>query len=171
MVLYHFGIVSSAMYTIVQGILTEGGRISTVDLLVLTSSDQLLFVLKLYFFTKQPILMRRSTVLSLFPSVRVPCIVYHLMNITMDSPFQTLYHPLQLLLHSFIKQTCKSILRTVHKVQYKFIASRQSLMSTWMLGNSIRWQNSYWWFLGTVQFRYCLIHIRYHYKIMSLLNS
>ena len=46
-------------------------RISTVDLLVLTSSDQLLFILKQYysfFFTKQPILKRRSTVLSLpFP--------------------------------------------------------------------------------------------------------
>jgi hypothetical protein len=40
------------------------GRISTVDLLVLTSLDQVLFILKLYFsfFTKQPILMRRSTV-------------------------------------------------------------------------------------------------------------
>ncbi len=42
------------------------GRISTVDLLVLTSLDQLLFILKLYFSfnTKQPILMRRSIVLS-----------------------------------------------------------------------------------------------------------
>ncbi len=42
------------------------GRINTVDLLVLTSLDQLLFLLKLYFsIFKQPILMRRSTVLSL----------------------------------------------------------------------------------------------------------
>jgi hypothetical protein len=42
-------------------------RISTVDLLVLNSSDQLLFKLKLNFsfFTKQPFLMRRSTVPSL----------------------------------------------------------------------------------------------------------
>ncbi len=43
------------------------GWISTVDLLELTSLDQLLFILKilLTFFTKQPTLMRRSTVLSL----------------------------------------------------------------------------------------------------------
>jgi hypothetical protein len=43
------------------------GRISTVDLFVLNSLDQLLFTLKLYLsiFTKQPIIMRRSTVLSL----------------------------------------------------------------------------------------------------------
>jgi hypothetical protein len=42
-------------------------RISTIDLLVPTSSDQLLFKLRLYeFFPKQPILIRRSTVLSLF---------------------------------------------------------------------------------------------------------
>ena len=43
------------------------GRISTVDLLVLNSSDQLFFLLKLKFsfYTKQPTLMRRSTVLSL----------------------------------------------------------------------------------------------------------
>jgi hypothetical protein len=36
------------------------GRISTVDLLVLTSLDHVLFKLKLHFsfFTKQPILMR-----------------------------------------------------------------------------------------------------------------
>ncbi len=42
-------------------------RISTVDLLVLTSLDQLLFILKILFtfFTKQPTLMGRSTVLSL----------------------------------------------------------------------------------------------------------
>jgi hypothetical protein len=43
------------------------GRICTVDLLVLISSDQLLSILKLYFllFTKQPILVRWSIVLSL----------------------------------------------------------------------------------------------------------
>jgi hypothetical protein len=43
------------------------GRISTVDLLVLASLDQLLIKLKLYFsfFTKQPMLMRRPTVLIL----------------------------------------------------------------------------------------------------------
>jgi len=32
-----------------QGIITEGGRISTIDLLVLTSSDRLLFMIKKYF--------------------------------------------------------------------------------------------------------------------------
>ncbi len=54
-----------------QGILTEG--ISTVDLLVLTSSDQLLFILTMFFlyFTKQPILMRGTTI-PRNPSVRVP---------------------------------------------------------------------------------------------------
>jgi hypothetical protein len=43
------------------------GRINMIDLLVPTSLDQLLFILKLYFsfFTKQPLLMRRSTALSL----------------------------------------------------------------------------------------------------------
>ncbi len=50
------------------------GRLSTVDLLVLTTLDQLLFILKklFKFFTKQAILMRRSTVLSLPPSVSIP---------------------------------------------------------------------------------------------------
>jgi hypothetical protein len=43
------------------------GRLSTVDLLVLTSLDQLIFKLKILFafVTKQATLMRRSTVLSL----------------------------------------------------------------------------------------------------------
>jgi hypothetical protein len=43
------------------------GRLSAVELLVLTSLDQLLFILKILFtfFTKQATLMRRSTVLSL----------------------------------------------------------------------------------------------------------
>jgi hypothetical protein len=38
------------------------GRISTIDLLVLTSSDALILTLKKYFsyYTKQAILMRRS---------------------------------------------------------------------------------------------------------------
>jgi hypothetical protein len=50
------------------------GRVSTVDLLVLTSSDQLLLILKMYFsfFTKQPILIRRSTVLNLPDQIGVP---------------------------------------------------------------------------------------------------
>jgi hypothetical protein len=50
------------------------GRLSTVYLLVLTSLDQLLFLIKILFayVTKQAALMRRSTVLSLSPSVSVP---------------------------------------------------------------------------------------------------
>jgi hypothetical protein len=50
-----------------QGTLTEGGRIGMIDLLVLTSLDQLLFRLKIFFsfLTKQANSMRRSTVLSL----------------------------------------------------------------------------------------------------------
>ncbi len=56
-----------------QGILAE--RISTVDLLVLTGSDQLLFVLRVsfYFLTKQPILTRRSTKLSLPLQLALGC--------------------------------------------------------------------------------------------------
>ncbi len=47
-----------------------GGRLSTVDLLVLTSLDQLIFIYKISFsfFIKQATLMRRSTVLILPPS-------------------------------------------------------------------------------------------------------
>jgi hypothetical protein len=49
-----------------QGILIERERISTIDLLALTSLNQLLFSEVIYsFFTEQPILMRKSTVLSL----------------------------------------------------------------------------------------------------------
>jgi hypothetical protein len=42
------------------------GRISTVDLLVLTSLDQLVFIMKILFtfVTKQVVFMRRSIVLS-----------------------------------------------------------------------------------------------------------
>ncbi len=42
------------------------GRLSTVDLLVLTSLDQVIFIMKILFnfVTKQTTLMRRSTVLS-----------------------------------------------------------------------------------------------------------
>jgi hypothetical protein len=46
-----------------QGIFTEGERINTVGLLVLTYSHQLLFKIDVIFFSKQVILMRRSTVL------------------------------------------------------------------------------------------------------------
>ncbi len=48
-----------------------GGRLSTVDLLVLTILDQLIFKLKVFFsfLTKQATLRRRSTVLSLPPQL------------------------------------------------------------------------------------------------------
>ncbi len=48
-------------------ILPPRGRIGTGDLLVLTSSDQLLSLLKtfIFLFTKQGIIIRRSTVLTL----------------------------------------------------------------------------------------------------------
>jgi len=52
------------------------GRLSTVDLLVLSSLYQLLSILKIlltFFFTKQAMLMRRSTVQRLPLSVSVPC--------------------------------------------------------------------------------------------------
>jgi hypothetical protein len=50
-----------------QGTLTEGERLSTVDLLVLTSLDQLLLILTntIYELTKQAIVLRKSIVLSL----------------------------------------------------------------------------------------------------------
>jgi hypothetical protein len=50
-----------------QGSLTKGRRLSTVDLLVLTSFEHLIFILKILFtfFTKQATLIRRSTVLRL----------------------------------------------------------------------------------------------------------
>ncbi len=51
------------------------GRLSIVDLLVLTSLDQFLFILKilLNFFTKEAnTLMRRSVVLSLPPQLVFP---------------------------------------------------------------------------------------------------
>ncbi len=52
------------------------GRLSTVDLLVLTSLDQLLFILKilLIFFTIQATLMRGSTVLILPPKLVFPVV-------------------------------------------------------------------------------------------------
>ena len=56
------------------------GRLSTVDLLVLTSLDQLLLTLKVLFtfFTKQPTIMRRSTVLKLPPQLVFPASSIHL---------------------------------------------------------------------------------------------
>jgi len=49
-------------------------RFSTMDLLVLTSFDRLLFILKILFtfFTKQVTLLRRSTVLILFLQLVFP---------------------------------------------------------------------------------------------------
>jgi hypothetical protein len=71
---------------IVQGSLADWGRISTVDLLVLTSLDQLIFILKILFSFLQNklILTRRSTVLSLPPQLVFPaCIsmVWHLTQV------------------------------------------------------------------------------------------
>ncbi len=59
-----------------QGILNDGeGLVQLTSLYILTSSDQLLFKQKLHFsfFTKQPILIRRSTELSQygFPAIGV----------------------------------------------------------------------------------------------------
>jgi hypothetical protein len=50
-----------------SGIPYRRGRISTVNLRILTTSDELLLMLKniLFFNTKQAIIMRRSTVLHL----------------------------------------------------------------------------------------------------------
>ncbi len=50
-----------------HGTLTGGGSLGTVDLLVLTSLDHLILILKILFsfFTKQATLIRRSTVLGL----------------------------------------------------------------------------------------------------------
>jgi hypothetical protein len=50
------------------------GRLSTADLLVLTSLDYLIFYNEntIYLFTRQAALMRRSFVLSLPPSVSIP---------------------------------------------------------------------------------------------------
>ncbi len=56
------------------------GKISTVDLLLLTRTYQMLLILNNFhfYFTKQAILMRRSTVLSLPLQKRVPCLFVHL---------------------------------------------------------------------------------------------
>jgi len=66
-------------------------RLSTVDLLVLTSVDQLYFILKynLPFFTKQATLMRRSTVLILPPHLVFPSLALAVwLLVTPISPLQ-----------------------------------------------------------------------------------
>jgi hypothetical protein len=67
MVLDSFELLFLLMDKLKQGTLSEGERISTIDLLVLPTLDQMLFILKniVFSFTKQAILMRRSIVLSL----------------------------------------------------------------------------------------------------------
>ncbi len=52
------------------------GRLSTVDILVLTRLDQLIFSIEniIFLFTKQATLMRRSTVQSLRPELAFPCV-------------------------------------------------------------------------------------------------
>ena len=59
--------VSPSKNTLVSGKPDRKVRLSTVHLLVLTRLDQLFFILKILFafVTKQPTLMRRSTVMSL----------------------------------------------------------------------------------------------------------
>jgi hypothetical protein len=59
---------------ITHGSLLEGEGKSTVDLLVLTSLEKLLFILKIVstFLTKQATLMRRSFVLSIPPQFVFP---------------------------------------------------------------------------------------------------
>jgi hypothetical protein len=58
-----------------HGIL-EGGKLSTVDLLILTSLDKLLLIMQaLTFFRKQATLKRRSTVLSL-PFSKLPLLCW-----------------------------------------------------------------------------------------------
>jgi len=59
--------------------LTKGeGRISTVELLVLTSPDQLLFILKIfdYFFYKTTYLKVEVNRYESFPPVRLPCLSF-----------------------------------------------------------------------------------------------
>jgi hypothetical protein len=60
---------------VAAGNANRGGRLSTVNLLVLTCLGQLLLILKILFtfLTKQAALMRRSTVLSLAPQLVFPC--------------------------------------------------------------------------------------------------
>jgi hypothetical protein len=70
------------LYYIPQGTLFEVGRLSTINLLLVTRLDKLLDILQNYliFFTKQATLMRRSTVLNLtlqlvFPGKNNPRII------------------------------------------------------------------------------------------------
>ncbi len=61
-----------------HGNLAVRGSFSTVDLLVRTSLDQLLYIFKILFklFTKRATLMRRSTVHSLPPELVFPAETY-----------------------------------------------------------------------------------------------
>jgi hypothetical protein len=59
----------------VQGILTEGGRLSTVDLLALTSLDQLLLTQQILFFYKTSYLNEEVNCTEPSPSVSVPWFV------------------------------------------------------------------------------------------------
>jgi hypothetical protein len=65
---------SMLVYQSDQGTFSEGEGLGTVDLLVLTSLDQLIFIMNILFtfVTKQAKLLRGQIVLSLFPSVSVP---------------------------------------------------------------------------------------------------
>jgi len=63
-------------------VLVLRGRLSTVDLIVLTSLDQLVFLIGniIFFFTKQATLMRRPSVLSLPPQLVFPAASYVIVN-------------------------------------------------------------------------------------------
>jgi hypothetical protein len=54
------------------------GKLSTIDLLVLTSFNELVFILRILFtlFTKQATLMRRSTILNLPLQLVFPGVTY-----------------------------------------------------------------------------------------------
>jgi hypothetical protein len=75
-----------------------GGRLSTIDLLVLTSLDLHVFELKILFIfmTKQATLMRRSTVLSLPPQKGFPDSNKQISGCKWYNRGQLLYKKLQL---------------------------------------------------------------------------
>jgi hypothetical protein len=68
------------------------GTISTIDLLVLFSSEHLLFILKRYFsfLTKQTILIRRLNVLSLPPQQEFPDEIIEYLNVELSHVYSTI---------------------------------------------------------------------------------
>ncbi len=74
------------------------GKLSTVDLLVLTSLDQLLFIMKVWFsfFSKHATLMRRPIVLSLLHQLLFPALSLILYIFLFVNILTTLFSPLLL---------------------------------------------------------------------------